>query len=39
LVPDHTAEEGMVLDLCRTAVLATFVTDTMLSIAKEARMN
>lgn len=33
LVPDHTAEKGVVLDLCSTAVLATFVTDTMLSIA------
>lgn len=33
LVPDHTAEKGVVLDLCSTAVLATFVADTMLSIA------
>ena len=36
LLPDDTAEEGMVLDLGGSAVLTTFLADTVFRIAEEA---
>lgn len=33
LIPHHSTEEGVILDLGRTAVLATFITNTMFGIA------
>ena len=33
LIPYHSAEERVILDLGRTAVLATFITNTMFGIA------
>ena len=37
LLPNNTAEEGVIFDLGRTTVLATFLTNTVFRIAEEAR--
>lgn len=38
LFPDDSPEKGVVLDLCRTSMLATFATNTIFGVAQEAVM-
>lgn len=37
LVPNNTPEEGVVFDLCRASVLATFTANTVIRVTQETK--